>query len=227
VVLQHGIRAAKEDEAQMRRSTIIFLIIFSVLGIFVWFMQRPGNIIKAAFATSTTNAPVLTETLISPERGPINSISIISADGKSINIDKASGQWIVKTDHDQPADQNLAESAAAEALNLHIIKVFDTPPDPVGTGLDKPVYNVSLLLSDGKLYSFKIGKQTVTGSGYYSETPDKKVIILSKSEVDALINNFLDPPILKNATPPPDSGKNTPTPDASPRNIEGTATGGP
>ena len=121
----------------MRRSTIILLIIFILLGALVWFMQQPGNPIKTALATSTVKASESTQTLINPTSGPINLISIQSADGKNITIDKTSGQWIVKTDHDQPADQGLAESAAGQALNLRIIKAFDTPPDPVGTGLEK------------------------------------------------------------------------------------------
>jgi hypothetical protein len=191
----------------MRRSTLILLILFALLGALAWYMQQPENAIKKALATSTSTPSIASELLISPEKGPIAQISIQDAAGKTVRIDKTSGQWIVKTDQDQPADPSLAESAAGQALNLLIIKKLDTAPDPVGTGLDKPVYTISLNLADGSTFTFKIGKATVTDSGYYTAGPDGAVYILSKSEVDALTYYFDAPPL--------------------PPAIEGTATSSP
>lgn len=211
----------------MRRSTVILLIIFLLLGSLVWFMQQPGNPLKMALATSTTIASVSMDTLISPDKGPISLILIQDAAGKTVSIDKTSGQWIVKTDHAEPADQSMAESAAGQALNLPIIKKLDTAPDPAGTGLDKPVYTISLTLADGSLFTFKIGKATATGSGYYAAATDSMVYILSKSEVDTLTHNIIEPPFPKAAIPTPASETETPFPGAASGNIAGTATTGP
>jgi hypothetical protein len=205
----------------MRRSTVIFLIIFVLLGTLVWYMQRPGNQIEMALATATATQSESSGTLINPNRGPISLISIRAAGGKTVSIDKSSGKWIVEIDkEDVPTDQNLAESAAGQALDLQVVKQFENAPDPAGTGLDKPVYNIALKLADGSLYKFNIGKAAVTGSGYYASTEDGKVYILNKSNADTLLFNFAQPPILKTATPSPMPETGTPIPGA-------TATGTP
>jgi len=205
----------------MRRSTVILLIIFVLLGTLVWYMQRPGNQIEMALAPATATQSESSGTLINPNRGPIGLILIQAASGKTVSIDKGSGKWIVKIDQeDFPPDQNLAESVAGQALDLQVVKQFETAPDPAGTGLDKPVYNIALKLADGSLFKFNIGKATVTGSGYYANTDDGKVYILNKSKTDTLIFNFAQPPVLKTATPSPASETETPVPGA-------TATGAP
>jgi outer membrane protein assembly factor BamB len=200
----------------MRRSTVILLIIFVLLGTLVWYMQRPGNQIEMALATATATQSESSGTLIDPNRGPINLISIQAASGKTVSIDKSSGKWKVKVDQeDVPTDQNLADSVAGQALDLQIVKQFETAPDPAGTGLDKPVYNIALKLADGSLFKFNIGKATVTDSGYYASTEDGKVYILNKSTADTLIFNFAQPPILKTATPSPGPETETPVPGAT------------
>jgi Domain of unknown function (DUF4340) len=186
----------------MRRSTIILLILFVLLGVLVWYMQQPGNPIKTALATSTSIAATTSDVLVSADKGPLTSISIQDTTGKTVVIEKNDGQWNVKTDQVEPADQSQAESAAGHALNLTIIKKLDTAPDPAGTGLDKPAYLFSLVLADGSTFSFDVGKPTVTNNGYYVKTTDGTVYILSKSELDSLIGYFSAPPTPATAAPP-------------------------
>ena len=195
----------------MRRSTVILLIICLLLGVLVWYMQQPGNPIKMALATGTAT-PSSSGILIDPNKGPIGLISIQDANGKTVKIDKTSGKWIVTTNRDELADQDLAESAAGQALSLTIVKQFDTAPDPAGTGLDKPVYTITVKLADGSMFLFNLGKVTVTESGYYVSTQNGTVYILSKNDVDTFVHNFIEPPVLKTATPPPTPGTETPAP---------------
>jgi len=185
----------------MRRSTIILLIIFFALGIFVWYMQQPANPIKLAIATSTITPSFGTDNLISPGNDPIKQISIQDANGKMIIVEKTNTNWVIKTDKTIPADQSMAESAAGECLNVRILKTLEKTPDPAGTGLDKPAYLISCKLESGSVVSFKVGKITATGIGYYAEVTNSNVYILGKSEVDALIQILDQPPFLTTIDP--------------------------
>jgi len=199
----------------MRRSTIILLIVFVLLGTLVWYMQQPGNPVKLALATATATSSVSSGTLINPNQGPVALVSIQAAGGKTVSIDKTGGQWVVKVAQTEPADQSLAEAAGVQALNLQVVKQFETAPDPAGTGLDKPAYTISVKLADGSTFIFTLGKATVTDSGYYASNPNGVVYILSKNEVDTLIHNFAEPPLLKTASPSPAPETETPNPRAT------------
>ena len=179
----------------MRRPTVVLLIVFILLGALVWYMQQPGNSIKNALAPSTPAQSGIAELLISPDKGPISSISIQDANGKSVLIAKKDGQWIVNNGQEKAADQSQAESAAGHTLNLRVTKKFETAPDAAGTGLDKPAYTISITLADASIFTFVVGNQTVTGSGYYARDSGKIVYILSKSELDSLTSYFTQPPL--------------------------------
>ncbi len=194
----------------MRRSTVILLTIFVLLAVLVWFMQTPDNPIKKAIATSTTVAEGLNRSLINSQKGPISTISIQGSAGKIVTIDKTSGKWIINMAGDVPADPNLSESAAAQVLYLQILTELDKAPDAAGTGLDKPDYTVSVTFSDSSLYKFEIGKETVTGSGYYSRTFDGKIYILNKNDVDVLLKIYAEPPFLQTPTPQVNSSAGIP-----------------
>jgi len=180
----------------MRRSTVILLILFLLLAALVWYTQQPDNQITKALATSTNTPSFMTELLVKPEKGPLSRVNFQDPQGKIVTLDKTSGIWVLLPGQNAPLDQDLAESAAGHALNLLVTKTLDSAPDPAGTGLDHPVLVVSVTLADGSQFSFSIGKETVTGSGYYVLTPDGKVRIVSKSDLDALTANFTEPPLV-------------------------------
>jgi hypothetical protein len=209
----------------MRRSTALLLVIFVLLGALVWVMQQPGNPVSIALAISTTVPSVASELLISPNQGPLSSITIQDFSGQTLTIKKIAGQWIINANQQGPADQGEAESAAGHVLNLRIVKKLETTPGPAGTGLDKPSFMVSIILADGSPFNFDIGKQTVTGSGYYVKTSVGTVFILSKSEVDSLTSYLSTPPLLNPATPAaiysvtPLPGSTTGTPLGTPSSV--------
>ena len=195
----------------MRRSTITLVIIFLILGGFAWYMQQPDNPIKLSMLTPTVTPSIGTNTLILPVYGPINQLTVQNSDGKTITLDKTISGWVINTDKKISVDQNMAESAAAQCLNLQIIKRLEKAPELFGTGLDKPTYKVSCKQADGSLISFKVGKETATGSGYYVELSSGIIYILGKSELDTLIQNLAVPPIqISNQTPNPENGTSNP-----------------
>jgi hypothetical protein len=213
----------------MRRSTVILLVIFLLLAAVVWALQMPDNPIKKALATSTSSASGSLGSLINPAKGPANKISIRDAAGKTVTIDRTSGTWMIDTGRSVPMNQDIAESTSGQIFYLHILTRLEQVPDPAGTGLDKPAYIVSATLADQSNISFKIGKTTVTGSGYYVEAADRKTYIINKNDLDSLLNFFKDPQIYETPAPmatpklaatvpgtPIDTLSQTPTPTTKP-----------
>jgi hypothetical protein len=185
----------------VRRPTIILLIIFLLLATFTWYMQSPSNPIKTAVAASTPVPSVSSGSLISPEKAPISRISIENSDGKKVILDRSSGKWLLNTGIDTPVDQNLAESASGQLFYIQILARLENKPDPAATGLNKPSYTISVSLADQSIYIFKIGRLTVTSSGYYAQANDGSTYVLNKSDVDSLLKIFTEPPFLQTPTP--------------------------
>lgn len=187
----------------MRRSTVILLILFLLLGGLVWYMQQPGNPIKRALATSTTVASAPLDSLVNVEKGPVSRISVQSAEGKSVSLDKVNGQWNVTAGNKGLANPDQAEAAASQAVSIRLITKLAEIPDTAGSGLNNPSFTISFTLGDGTPFTFKVGKETVTGSGYYVQTPDGSVVVANKNSIDALTALLSNPPFLQTSTPTP------------------------
>jgi hypothetical protein len=179
----------------MRRSTLILIGCALALGLLTWYMQKPGNVIQQALATPTTKAPMPLN-LLGPQQGPVSRIKVENAAGKQVTLENAGGSWLVTTDHQGPANPDLAENAARTVMSLRLVSQFETAPDPTGSGLDKPAYTISLTLLDGSPYTFQVGSQTVTGSGYYVQTNLGKVVIIEKDKIETLVQMVDAPPFL-------------------------------
>jgi len=175
-------------------------------------MQKPGNVIKQALATSTTTAPKPQSNLISPEKGPVSQISIQRADGKTVTLNKTGGIWLVTANYEAPANQDTAETMARDMTSLRVIAKLEEAPDLASIGLNKPTYTVSLVLQDGSPYTFKIGAATVTDSGYYIQANDGSIVVIDKYAIEQLTALIIEPPFLQTATPSPAPATETPAP---------------
>jgi hypothetical protein len=200
----------------MRRSTIVLVILFAAVGLLYWYMQKPGNVIKQALATSTATASPSLPDLISPDKGPVSQISVQSANGKTITLKKAGGVWLVTTDREATANQDSSEMIAQGVLSLHTIAKLEKAPDLTSIGLRNPAYTVSLVLLDGSPYTFKVGNPTVTGSGYYVQANDGSLVVVDKNSIDTLTNLIVQPPFLETSTPSPAPATETPASTAIP-----------
>ena len=200
----------------MRRATIVLLALFVALGLFYWYMQKPGNAIKQALATSTATTSTSLPNLIRTDQGPVSSISIQQANGKTTTLKHTGGIWLVTTDHEAPANQDTAASIAQDVLSLQTVAKLKKAPDLTSIGLNNPAYIVSLILLDGSPYTFKIGAATVTSSGYYVQANDGSVVVIDKNAIDTLTALVVEPPFLQTVTPSPAPATNTPTPTVMP-----------
>ncbi len=199
----------------IRRSTSVTVLLFALLSLLVWYMRQPENWVSkilAGAATPTSTPPTF---LIGSEKGPISELTITKNTGQTVKLSLDNGTWMVETGYKDIADQGLAEAAITQAQALRIMAVLDTPPSPEAIGLNKPTYEMILKYSSGKSESFKIGKQTVTQSGYYVETESGKVVIIGSYSIDSLITMLETPPFKSTATPALSTGEPSLTPTAT------------
>ena len=209
----------------VKRSTWVMVVLLALVAGLAYYMQTvPDNLIQKIMTARNTPTVATTSpgTLISPADGPLNGINIASTDGHSVTIKREPSGWTfaIDTQNPTPADQAAAEQAASQAQGLQLIagEIKPTTSDLSAFGLDKPAYTYQLVLSNGKIAAFKIGKATVTGSGYYLQKEDGTIVAVDKYMMDNLLNLLKQPPYKITPTPSPTpatallTGTMTPTP---------------
>jgi hypothetical protein len=184
----------------LRRSTLIVLGIFAllILGIFAW--QRYGQTEEPVEATATVE---ITAMVFDLGIQTISSYSISGEDGTAIVFERDQGNnaWFVK---DQPAELADVAQIEAGASTLNFLTVsaqLTTRPPLEAMGLDQPTYLVTLFLNDGKEVLLNVGDETPTGTGYYVQVDNNPAVVVSKAELDTVINLLKTPPLASTYTP--------------------------
>ncbi len=204
----------------IRRQTIVFIVVLGLVAALAWYTQQPGNIVTQAINSGATPTKPNLGYLIPTGHGSINVLKVENDSGKSVTITRGSdGTWSLDVGSGpEKANQSAAEEAASQALYMSIVANVDNPPGLDTLGISKPTLLITATISDGTTYNFKVGKQTVTGSGYYVQKSDGTVTIVSKDSIDPLTTLVTSPPFP--ATPTP-AGTVSPAATAS---VEATAT---
>lgn len=184
----------------MRRSTIVYLLIFVVMiGIYYYLNNRPES---ADIATPTeTIEPV--SYLFSAENGTPTSIRIESKTGEVVEVARnAENAWAVTLPTEASADQGKAEAAASQVTTMRILDSL-SDIDPGVVGLDIPEYTMTVKFSNSLERIVQIGVLTPTEQGYYTRFAEGEILIVSRSAVDALIGLLDNPPYAATETPLP------------------------
>ena len=195
----------------MRRSTVIFILLFVVLaGIYYYLNNRQ----EPADITVTFEPEEVISYLFEASNGVPTGIQIESKDGAIVEVARdASNAWILKQPIEAAADQGSAEAAASQATTM---RVLDTLPDIDldVIGLKDPNYVLTVRFEEVER-NVSIGVITPTGNGYYALNADGNVVIVSASSVDSLLNLFNNPPYLETPTPSPTATETSipPTPE--------------
>lgn len=185
----------------MRRSTVIMLVILGLLAGLYWYAQQPDNALKRTLNPGPTPTYSILGYVVGPEQAPFSRITIERADGKSLMLDKNTGNWMILSAESAPADPNKAETASQDLLSLRIMATIDPAPDLPSVGLEAPAYTVKVITVSGAEASFKVGAKTVTGTGYYIQQQDNSVVVVSGYVVESLTALVDNPPYLNPPTP--------------------------
>jgi hypothetical protein len=185
----------------IRTSTVVYILLLLVLvGVYYYLNNReqPAGI----EVTSEPATEVSQEYLFTDEEGAPTSIRIESKSGETVEITRGEDNaWEVIQPVEASADPASAEAAASQVTAMLIL---DTVPevDPAIIGLQDPEYVLAIDFTEGGERTVDIGVITPTESGYYVRDADR-IVIVSRSAIDALLGLLTNPPYLETLTPAP------------------------
>lgn len=183
----------------IRRSTVVYIILLFILaGVYYYLSNReqPAEI----ELTVEPGAEVSEEYLFTIEEGTPTSIRIESRSGETVEVARGEDNaWALTQPKEAKADQGAAEAAASQVATMRIL---DTVPDvdPGIVGLQDPEYMLTIEFTSGGERTVDIGVITPSESGYYVRDRER-VVIVSKSAIDALLGLLTNPPYLETPTP--------------------------
>ena len=183
----------------MRRSTIIYLLLLVIMAGAYYFLNNREKPVDIALTVAPEDAVAY---LFTSSDGVPTSIRVESKAGEVVEIARnAESAWALTLPFEASAEQGSSEAAASQVTT---IRITDRLPNisPKDVGLDAPEYKLSVKFTNGVERIAKIGVITPTENGYYVSI-DGKIVIVSKSAIDALIGLLTNPPYAETLTPSP------------------------
>jgi uncharacterized protein DUF4340 len=205
----------------IRRTTVVYIVLFLALAGAYYYLnhrEKPADIAVTSEPTSEISY------LFTAQDGTPSSIRIESKAGQAVEIARgADNAWALTRPTSAKADQAAAEAAASQ---ISTMSVLDTVPnvDPKIVGLETPEYVLTVKFTNGVERTVDIGVVTPTESGYYVRNAQDKVVIVSKSAIDALLELLNNPPYSETLTPSPAPPPETSTPLPASQTPEAGAT---
>jgi len=203
----------------IRRPTIVYLVLLvGLIGAYYFLKNRE----KPADISLTLEPTLEVSYLFTAEQGTPTGIRIESKSGQIVEVARgAENAWVLTLPIEAQADQAASEAAATQITTMRIL---DTVPevDPALVGLETPEYVLTIKFSSGVERIVEVGVITPTESGYYVHDAEGKVVIISKSAIDALLGLLNNPPYLETPTPSPIPSETPPPPTQTlPSTVEG------
>ena len=193
----------------IRGSTVVYIVLLLVLvGAYYYLNHRQ----KAADLEVTPQPTSEVSYLFTAQDGTPSSIRIESKAGQAVEVQRgADNAWELTQPIATHADQAGAEAAASQIASM---SVLDRVPnvDPKIVGLETPEYVLKVKFTNAGERTVDIGVVTPTESGYYVRDAQGKVVIVSKSAIDALLELLNNPPYAETLTPSPTSATAASTP---------------
>jgi hypothetical protein len=198
---------ARQQKPVFRAGTVITVILLAALVGFAFYLNRE----KESTDAETTSTVEETAYVFDVESSSIQSIEVKPADGEAVKVVRNDDNvWAMELPFETEADQGLAEAAATQVSTLQVDREIDD--DPATFGLDQPAYVITIEYVDGKIHTLEVGDSTPTNSGYYVRVDKDKMMIVSLSGIDSLINLLDFPPYLNTPTPTSLPPTETPVP---------------
>ena len=192
----------------MRRTTVIYILLFLVMAGVYYFLNNRAK--PAEIALTLTPADTVSYLFTSSDGTP-TSIRMESKAGEVVEFSRnAENAWAVVLPFEASAEQGSSEAAASQ---IATIPITDHLPNisPKDVGLDAPDYKLTVKFTNSVERIAEIGVITPTGNGYYVRS-DAGIVIVSKSAIDALIGLLTNPPYAETLTPSPIPATPTDTP---------------
>lgn len=190
----------------IRPATVVYIVLLLVLvGAYYYLNNRaqPADI-ELTVEPGSEAAPTY---LFTAEEGIPTSIRIEEKSGETVEVARGEDSaWALTQPEEAKADQASAEAAASQVTTMRILEtVPDVDPEIVG--LEDPEYILTVKFTSGGERTADLGVITPSETGYYVRDGDR-VVIVSRSAIDALLGLLTNPPYLE--TPTSEAGAGTP-----------------
>lgn len=181
----------------IRTSTVVYVVLLlGLVGAYLYLRNRE----QPADIELTAEPELQVSYLFTEEAGTPTSIRLEGRSGETVEMARdAEGAWALTEPIEAKANQGSAEAAASQITTM---RVLDTVPDVDLdiVGLEDPEYVLTIGFTGGGERTVAVGVMTPTESGYYVRDTDGKVIIVSRSAIDALLGLLDNPPYLETPT---------------------------
>lgn len=187
-----------------RNTTLILVVIFAALLLYVLLVQRPAD----EAAANATPTPAVTRsgslwagvtadqilTVRVEDRAQARTLAFGRAD--------ATAAWTITEPAAQPADQVAAAGNAATLVGLTYQNTLTPTTDLANFGVVSPTYVIQIGLVDGGALKLSVGDLVPTGNAYYAiKDGDPALYVLSQFSLDPIIGWIESPPVPPTATP--------------------------
>lgn len=186
----------KQSKSMFRAGTWVAILLFVLLAGGAYLLNR-----QAEETADVEIEPVSETEYVFNNDNVVTSIEVSSSAGDSVKLERnEENLWVLIQPEETEADQGLAEAAASQATTMTIVNPIEG--DPSIFGLDEPAYSIVIGFESGVSDTLKVGEKTPTNSGYYARLGGKMMIV-SRSAVDSLVNLLSSPPYLSTPTVTP------------------------
>jgi len=187
----------------VRRSTWVILAVFIVLlGALLIFQRNKDSESLDDQANTLSDLGTLrpVETVFDVPYGEvILGLEILDRDVNKLEIQRESEdkEWVLISLEGE-ADQDLINKVILQLESLSIDRTLDAGIDLESIGLKYPDNTIRVLTSSGRLFTIYVGKVTITKATYYTQLKGSSPILVSKYDLDTVINLLTTPPVLIN-----------------------------
>lgn len=183
-----------------RRTTIILLAVFVVLGGIAYYLNANPEA-AGRTPTPTLGAPPKVWQL---ESNNIKSVTVIDR-VRNVTFSAAVDEqeaWTITQPSPGPADGLTMSSVSSTLGALYINRTITETVDLAEFGLITPDYTIEVVRKDGATLKADVGKKAVTGAAYYVLPAGAvNAVLVSSSTLDSLLTLPSQPPF---ATPTPE-----------------------
>jgi hypothetical protein len=184
----------------IRRSTVVYTVLLLVLAGAYYYLnnrEQPAEI-ELTLEPGSEVAPTY---LFNAEEGTPTSIRIEAKSGETVEVARGEDSaWALTQPNEAKADQASAEAAASQVTTMRIVDTVPDNVDPGIIGLETPEYVLTIQFTSGGERMVDVGVITPSESGYYVRDGER-VVIVSRSAIDALLGLLTNPPYLETPTP--------------------------
>lgn len=174
------------------RTTIVLLVIFAVLGGYVYWSGRN----QSADTASESGTPTPTEVaVLRVNATDVSAVVVRDKAGKQVRAERNGNSWKLTAPQAEPADAAQVSALADGVAALSATRIITpTSQDLEPFGLAAPGYTVELLKGTTPLAELKLGAKNPDGSATYVQRGDSPTIYLSSDPILATATSWLTTP---------------------------------